>query len=146
MPDSYASDPALTYTLDQFIAMQYVDEVTYRNFAILEVVNGIELLDHNLVDDYLSELESICVDCELTLEQQKRYKYAPDLLAYDVYGSTQLDFVILLANDMIDTKEFNLKVVRLPYKSAMTTFMSSIYNANASYVSQNRSDNNLNMY
>ena len=146
MPDSYASDPALTYTLDQFIAMQYVDEVTYRNFAILEVVNGIELLDHNLVDDYLPELESICVDCELTLEQQKRYKYAPDLLAYDVYGSTQLDFVILLANDMIDPKEFNLKVVRLPYKSPMTTFMSSIYNANASYVSQNRSYNNLNMY
>jgi hypothetical protein len=139
----YTEEPALTYTLDQFIQMQYSDEMTYRNFSIVEVVNGIELLDHNLIRDYLDELNSLCINAELTMEQYKKYKYSPDLLAYDIYGSTQLDFVILFANDMIDPKEFDLKVVKLPYASKMKTFLSAIYNSESGYIGYNRSENGL---
>ena len=31
-------------------------------------------------------------------EEYRRYKYRPDLFAYDVYGKTDYDFVILLVN------------------------------------------------
>ena len=137
------TDPALTYTLDQFISMKLSDELTYRNFSILEVINGLELLDHNLIEDYLPELESLCVEAPLTHEQYIRYKYAPDLLAYDIYGSTQLDFVILYANGMIDPKEFDLKVVKLPYASKMIAFLDAIYNSESDYINFNRSQNNL---
>lgn len=139
----YMSDAALTYTLPQFIQMRYSDEMTYHNFSIVEKINGLELLDHNLIEDYLPELEALCVNCELDNDQYKRYRYSPDLLAYDVYGSTQLDFVILFANGMIDPKEFNLKKVKLPYRSQMSTFLSAVYNANQVYISQNWSDNGL---
>lgn len=141
-----ANNPATTHTLDEFISMRYSDDMTFRNFAILEVVNGIEFLDHNLIDDYLDELESICISCPLDLDQQKKYKYAPDLLAYDVYGSTQLDFVILAANGMVDPKEFVPKTIKLPYASALKSFLSSIYNTESGYIEQNRSDNNLSLY
>lgn len=139
----YMSDAALTYTIPQFIEMRYSDELTYHNFSIIEKINGLELLDHNLIEDYLPELENLCVTCELSNEELKRYKYSPDLLAYDVYGSTQLDFVILFANGMIDPKEFTLKKIKLPYRSHMTNFMSAVYNANQTYISQNWSDNGL---
>lgn len=141
-----SADPALTYTIDDFIAMRYSDEITYRNFSILEKVNGIELLDHNLIEDYLEELISLCKEVPLTFEQYNKYKYAPDLLAYDVYGSTQLDFVILFANGMIDPKEFNLKKIKLPYASVLKQFLSAIYNAESNYIDQNRSDNKLEVY
>lgn len=143
---NYSSNPALTYTLDQFISMKFTDELTYYNFSIIEMVNGSKLLDHNLIEDYLPELEALCVNCELDQEQYKKYKYSPDLLAFDVYGSTQLDFVILMINDMIDPKEFDLKTIKLPYASHLKTFLSSVYNAESSYLTHNRSINGLSKY
>ena len=143
---SYSSNPALTYTLDQFISMKFTDELTYYNFSIIEMVNGIKLLDHNLIEDYLPELEALCVNCELDQDQYKKYKYSPDLLAFDVYGSTQLDFIILMINDMIDPKEFDLRTIKLPYASQLKLFLSSVYNAENSYLTHNRSVNGLSKY
>lgn len=137
------TDPALTYTLDQFISMKLSDDLTYRNFSILEVVNDLELLDHNLIEDYLPELESLCIEAPLSQDEYIRYKYAPDLLAYDVYGSAQLDFVILYANGIIDPKDFDLKIVKLPYASKMIAFLDAIYNSESNYINFNRSQNNL---
>lgn len=142
----YPSNPALTYTLDQFISMKFTDELTYYNFSIIEMVNGSKLSNHNLIEDYLPELEAICVNCELDQDQYKKYKYSPDLLAFDVYGSTQLDFVILLINDMIDPKEFDLKTIKLPYASQLKMFLSSVYNAESAYLTYNRSINGLSKY
>lgn len=142
----FVSNPALTYTLDQFIQMKYSDEMTFRNFSIVEIVNDLEMIDHNLIEDYLDELDQICVNCVLDDEQFKKYKFAPDLLAYDVYGSTQIDFVIMYANGIYDPKEFTKKTIRLPYKSGMKTFLNAVYNANGQYIAQNRSDNGLNVY
>ena len=123
MATNNLNNPALTYTLDQFIGMKYSDDITYHNFSIIEKIDdNIELVDHNIIEDYLDELESICVKCELTLEQYRKYKYKPDLLAFDVYGSVQLDFIIMLVNDMIDPKEFDLKTIMLPYASALKAF------------------------
>lgn len=143
---NYSSNPALTYTIDQFISMKFTDELTYYNFSIIELVNGIKMLDHNVIEDYLPELESICVNCELDQDQYKKYKYSPDLLAFDIYGSTQLDFVIMMANDMMDPKEFNLKTIKLPYASHLRTFLSSVYNSESEYISQNRAINGLTKY
>lgn len=140
------NDPATTYTLDDFISMRYSDDITFRNFSILEVIDGVEYLDHNILDDYIEELESICINCPLDDDQYKKYKYAPDLLAYDVYGSTQLDFVVLAANGMIDYKDFTLKTIKLPYKSALKSFLSTVYNSESGYIEQNRSDNGLTIY
>ena len=47
------NDPALTYTLDDFVELQSVDNMTYYNFSILEIIDGVQHLDHNLVEDYL---------------------------------------------------------------------------------------------
>lgn len=141
-----SNNPALTYTLENFVSMKYNDDLTYRNFSILEMINNLEFVDHCLIDEYLTELSSICVNVELSYDEYNQFKYAPDLLAYSVYGTTQLDFVILLANDMIDPKEFNLRKIKLPYASALKTFLSNIYNANNGYIQQNRADNNLFVY
>jgi hypothetical protein len=141
-----ANSAALTYTIEDFISMKYSDDLTYRNFTILEVIDNIELVDKCLLDDYLYELEQISISVELTSEEYNKYKYAPDLLAYDIYGSTQLDFVILAANDMIDPKEFDLKTIKLPYSSSLKSFLSSIYSTNSGYLEQNRYDNNLTIY
>ena len=68
-------NPATTTTLEDFIEMRSIDEMTYYNFSILEVINGVEHLNHNLIEDYLEELKSACITVDLTLDQYKKYKY-----------------------------------------------------------------------
>ena len=134
------SNPALTYTLDDFISMQISDDMTYYNFSILEVIDGVEHLDSNLVEIYLEELKSQCVSVQFSEEELKKYKYNADLLAYDLYGSVQLDFVILLLNDMYDPKEFTKKNVILPHSSTLSKFLNDVYSKEAGYIQQNRAD------
>lgn len=136
-------NPALTYTLDDFISMQISDDMTYYNFSLLEVIDGVEHLDSNLVELYLPELKTNCVAVNFSDEELNKYRYNPDLLAYNIYGSTQLDFVILLLNDMYDPKEFNKKAITLPYASTLSTFLNEVYGKESGYLEQNRADNNL---
>lgn len=131
-------NPATTTTLEDFIEMKSIDEMTYYNFSILEVINGVEHLNHNLIEDYLEELKSACITVDLTLDQYKKYKYFPDLLSYDVYGSVQLDFIIMLLNDCIDPKEFDKKTVILPYASVLASFLNTVYSKEQLYIEENR--------
>ena len=131
-------NPATTTTLEDFIEMRSIDEMTYYNFSILEVINGVEHLNHNLIEDYLEELKSACITVDLTLDQYKKYKYFPDLLSYDVYGSVQLDFIIMLLNDCIDPKEFDKKTVILPYASVLASFLNTVYSKEQLYREENR--------
>ena len=137
------NDPALTYTLGDFVELQSVDNMTYYNFSILEIIDGVQHLDHNLVEDYLKELEATCVTLELSNEEMSRYRYNPDLLAYDIYGSVQLDFIILLLNDMIDPKDFDRKKLKLPYASSLSIFLNTLYSKESNYINENRANNNL---
>lgn len=134
--------PATTYTIKEFIAAGQSDDMTYRNFSILEKVDGIEHVDHNLIYDYLDELLSISNVYSLTDQDLLKYQYAPDLLAYRVYGSTQLDFVIMALNDIMDPKDFSLKskTVRLVPASILKRFLSMVYNAEQEYLQKNRSE------
>lgn len=136
--DTADTNPALTYTLSDFIAMKDIDTSTYRNFSILEKYDNIEFVDHNLLDDYIDILEDVCVDCELTDEEYNKYKYAPDMLAYDVYGSTQLDFLIMAANGIIDPKEFDNSVIKLPKVAIAKEFLTEVMTANTEYIDNNR--------
>ena len=137
------SNPALTYTLDDFISMKISDDMTYYNFSILEVIDGVEHLDSNLVEIYLEELKSQCISVQFSEEELKKYKYNADLLAYDLYGSVQLDFVILLLNDMYDPKEFTKKNVILPHSSTLSKFLNDVYSKEEGYIQQNRADNGI---
>lgn len=136
-------NPALTYTLDDFVAMQIVDDMTYYNFSILEVIDKVEHLSINLVEEYLEELKMLAVTVVLSDEEFNKYKYNPDLLAFDLYKSVQLDFVILLLNDMYDPKEFAKKSLKLVYTSDLSVFLSSVYSKEYGWIQQNRADNNL---
>ena len=131
-------NPATTTTLEDFIEMRSIDEMTYYNFSILEVINGVEHLNHNLIEDYLEELKSACITVDLTLDQYKKYKYFPDLLSYDVYGSVQLDFIIMLLNDCIDPKEFDKKTVILPYARVSASFLNPVSSQEQLYIEPHR--------
>lgn len=128
------SNPATTYTLTDFINEGVNDQLTYRNFSITRTTNYAEMADQNMVDMYLDELKKLCIQIpveNISSDQIAAYKYQPDLLAYDVYGSTQLDFIVLICNGIIDPKEFDFRFryLTLPKASVLQQFLSSVYNS-----------------
>ena len=137
------SDPSKTFTLTDFVNLADLDDGTYFNYSIIEVRGNLIYTDHSLLDDYLAELDKLCVVVTLTEEEYKRYRYQPDILSYDLYGSVQLDFVIMKANDIIDPKEFTIRTLKLPVKSYMRILLEDIRHANQGYLEQNRLDNGM---
>jgi len=135
------SNPAKTYTIQDFIDMKSQDEITYINYSILSETNNIIYTDQSIIDFYMRELKDMCLEVtEFTQDEINKYKYAPDLLAYDVYGSTQLDFIVLLCNGIIDPKEFDLQrgKIFLPTLIDLTDFLSKVYESEGTWININR--------
>ena len=132
-----SAKPALTYTITDFIEEGQSDEMTYVNFSVLHDFSIGQYAESNVLDFYLDEIKKICLRIEtFTEEEIAKYKYQPDLLAYDVYGSTQLDFVVLLVNGIIDPKEFDFSrgYILLPTKTNLFTILSQIKNSESEWL------------
>lgn len=134
-------DPSKTYTLSDFIEYGKQDDLTYKNFSILMSANSITFAEQCITDYYMDDLRSIAYTVtKFTEDEKTRYKYRPDLLAYDIYGTTQLDFIILLCNGIIDPKEFDFKrgYIKLLTRTRLKSLLSDIYNAEYDWISLNR--------
>lgn len=155
------NDPASTYTLQDFIDTGIADEMTYDHFAIIQhskndfTQNPTDINDQNIVkycqtnilDMYMDILQSyddrdtavrgMCIKVtQFTSEEIAKYKYHPDLLSYYLYGTTQLDFLIMIINGIIDPKEFDFKrgYLLLPKKPYLKFVLSEIRDANKNWI------------
>ena len=140
---TFNRDVAMTYTLEDFVKMQVSDQLTFRNFSTVAVVNGVELTDKNLVEDFLPELMKDAITVDLSRDEYTKYKYAPDLLAFDVYGSVQLDFIILYMNGIIDPKDFDFKSLKLVRSSLLKQFLNHVYGSQRYILENNKYENGV---
>lgn len=139
--NSQIIEPQKTATLDEFIEAGNTDERTYYNFSLLfhsSADPNIILSSTNIIYDYMDEIKDCIVEVEFTTKQYLKYRYRPKLFAYDIYGSTELFFVIMAINGICDIKDFNKTKIKALYKSDMVALLDAIYNAESSYVKKNR--------
>lgn len=136
------TSPAETSTLEDFIAAGINDDMTYSNFSIFSTINGVKVLDRNIIDDYIPELKNLSSEIiGLTNSDRIHYRYSPDLLAYDMYHSTQLDFIIMAVNGVVTPLEFTMSgKLYLPKASILKSFLSMVYNAEQEYIQANKSN------
>lgn len=126
-------------TIEETIEKGEEIEITHYNMSILRLLdNDIEYATTTIIDDYLSELKMISKEVEMTNPQFRRYKYRPDLFCYDMYGSKDLDFVLLAINGINDAKEFDRKKIKFIPKDTLFEVLSYIINAEAEYIENNR--------
>lgn len=125
--------PELTYTLDQFIACQSDTNFCYNNLSFIDQIDNIKYNIYNVASDYIDEIISnYCVNVELSDDQLAKYMYRPKLLCYDIYGSQELYYLILIINDICSVKDFVKKKIILPTKTNMSVITKAIMNANRS--------------
>lgn len=107
------------YTLSDFIREYSVEDLRVDTFHLKEVFfqNGMKhkivVNGDNIADKYSAELEENKKIVEFTTKEYYKYRYNPKLLSYDVYGTTELWFFILMANEIYTITEFDLRKVKM---------------------------------
>lgn len=107
------------YTLSDFIREYSVEDLRVDAFHLKDVFfqNGMKhkivVNGDNIADKYSAELEENKKIVEFTTKEYYKYRYNPKLLSYDVYGTTELWFFILMANEIYTITEFDLRKVKM---------------------------------
>ena len=134
--------PQNTYTIDQFIACQSDSNICYHNLSFIDNRDNIDYDTYNVVSDYIDELRTEYTNIVmLTDKDMERYMYRPKLLCYDIYGSGELAFIILIINDMCSVKQFTKKKLLMPTRTQMANLTKYIYNANKKDIARYNKDN-----
>lgn len=129
-------------SLLSFINESIDNSLTYFNTSFITRYkrNDSEFIElsKSIFDDYLSEIKEKSVIIALDEQEYSKYAYKPELLAFDIYGSTELYFIILLLNDLSSPKEFNLKKIRMLTRADCIDILNTIFNAEEDVINENR--------
>ena len=129
--------PSESYTMEQFISLGRKVSLTYDRYSFKELLsNGTEISILNVVNDYMREIKENSLLVKFSENEYRKYRFKPKILSYDVYDTQDLYYVILLANGIIDEKEFDFTELLMPTTDTMNTYMSAIYNAEYRYIKE----------
>lgn len=108
----------LDMTIKDYITQYNNEDVTFSEFFLKQVFvtdAGKKLLVNfeNLIIKYMPELKELKVKVTLSNEEYSRYKFNPKLLSFDLYGTTELWFLILEANELHTISQFDSKTIYL---------------------------------
>ena len=116
------------YPLDNFIHAYGAEDLRVDAFHLNEVFFN-PGMKHKIIvngdiisDKYDVELEENKRTITLSTKEYYKYRYNPKLLSYDIYGTTELWFFILMANELYSISEFNLRKLVLYDASIISKF------------------------
>ena len=130
-----------TNTLEETIIEGYKKELTHYNMSILAISEDgrVEYPINNLFYEFLDILATAysiyTIDNPL---EKSRYKYRPDLFAYDKYGDKDLDWVVLAINGIMSAKDFTMNEIKVIDPEYLVPILSNILNAGQEYKDSNR--------
>ena len=136
-----ASNVTQTRTIQDMINLKDQDPLTYYSLSILAksiTDDGLLYSSDNIIYTYLEELNQVAEEVEMNDQEYIRYCYKPKLLAYDVYGSTELYFVLLALNGTCNVKDFNKRKFKAIKADVLLDLLNKIYNAEEEYIRYNR--------
>lgn len=126
-------DTSTTNTVPELIEVGKTVDLTYYKTSVQQIVNYIECVSSNIFIESFNELKDKSIDVELDNQEYIKYKYKPRLLSYDIYGTTDLYFIILLLNGVNNEKDFNFKIIKL-IRPMNLDILNTILNAEKKYL------------
>jgi hypothetical protein len=132
--------PSDTHTISEFIKVgnQNKAKIGYPDLSYIEKRDGMEYVVKNTINDYLWEFKRYAKTIVLTNDEVLTYRFNPKKLAFDIYGSTRLYYIILLMNDMCDVHQFNLKnkTLLLLTPTQLSNYLSSVYKSDMNSIAK----------
>lgn len=129
----------LTYTVENFIKVMSMETISFEQLSFLDKTDSdVVMITYNILNDYKDEIDSLTVTINLSDEEFLKYCYKPRLLSYDVYGDTEMFFIILFINNICSVKDFNKRKIKMLRKSHMEDVLSLIHNSEKYNIIKNR--------
>ena len=132
------TSPKYTSSLDDFVDARTSSNTSYQTLSLVELINEdsrlIEFPAYNVLNDYYDELKDAAVVINLSDEEYFKYRFRPKLLAYDLYNNTELGFIILILNELMSVKEFDLRQIKLISRSGLAAILTNIKSAESSFI------------
>lgn len=129
----------LTYTVESFIKATSMEDVSFEQLSFLDKTDSNNIMiTYNILNDYRDEINDLLVTINLSDSEFLRYCYKPRLLSYDIYGDTEMFFIILFINNICSAKDFNKKKIKMLRKTHLEEVLSLIQNAEKYNIIKNR--------
>ena len=122
------------------ITLSFINMAILNKLKIAGTDDTIDVPETNVCYDYLKELLAVADKIELSDEEYAKYKYRPDILSYDLYGTTTYEFILLAINKIISPKYFTKKKIYVIDSEYIEEVLTDIYNAEQEYLTLNRAD------
>jgi hypothetical protein len=91
----------------------YDNELIEDDIVLNKNLDYLKLCEENIIDRHSYFLSNHLNVVEFSEEEYRKYRCNAHRLAYDLYGTTVLWFLILSANELFSESEFNLHRVKL---------------------------------
>jgi len=91
----------------------------------------------NVTQDHAGYLKPLVKTMTFTSEEYRKYRYNPWRLSDDLYGTTELWFMLLHINEMFSVNEFNLRTIKVYDKEELLSRMGEIVNVKATFLTDN---------
>lgn len=134
-------------TIDDYIRAYKNEDLTIDALYLQKVLttkkNYLILNWDNLMVKYMPEFRAIKKRIRLNDKEYIKYRYNPKRLSYDLYGTTELWFLIMEANELYSIYEFDLRVVDL-YNTSLVNRILRVINLEEEFKDYNKDEiNNL---
>lgn len=83
------------------------DKLHYQEVNTFPTGENVIVVGDSILTKYKKDLESLAITKTFTTQEENRYFYNPQVLSYDLYGSTQYWHLLLDLNNMSSAIEFS---------------------------------------
>lgn len=137
--------PYETASMEDFVLSKTSSANSYHSFSLIDLVKtdgdtNIAFPVFNVLNDYFDEIREKRIKIELNDNEYVKYRFRPKLLAFDLYGNTELAFLILELNDIFSPRDFDLRELYLLRKDTLTSMLTSIKSSESVFLEKYNSD------
>ena len=94
----------------------------------------------NVAQYHAKYLKPLVKKMTFTPEEYRKYRFNPWRLSDDLYGTTELWFMLLHINEMFSANEFNLMTVKIYDAEELLNRLGEIVNVNADFLDDNETE------
>lgn len=111
------ADNSKVQTLSDLVRYGYTSSYSIQSLSLFYKDNDIIYLDKLIYQKYDRLIMSMTQNIELTDDELNKYKYSPELLSFDLYGTPNLSHLILYVNrcPAYSFKRKNIKLIQPSY-------------------------------
>lgn len=129
------------YTMKDYISNYKETDITFDKLYLKEVIssdNGKMIITSDcILDKYSGELDKLKTKYTIGESERQVLMYNPKALSYKLYGTTELWFLLLYANQMHSASEFCKETINV-YAESIIAYIVEIINLETTIIESNR--------